>query len=233
MGDGVTALFPDPAPPSLPGIDLRCCDVTDLLDEVRGAALVFADPPWGEYRNHPGEACPAEAGGTTYPVLTYREIAAHLDAAVDCCRPGARLVLWSTWPLDEEIRAAGIPGRGWMYKTGGAWNKLRHHGTGHHWAGCSEPVRIYQRPGAGYRDTTVPLRSGYQSRPGPHSAKPVEWQADMIRRWTRPGELILDLYAGDGTVARAALATGRPYIGAEIDPARHARAMGLLLRVRR
>jgi DNA modification methylase len=46
--------------------------------------------------------------------------------------------------------------------------------------------------------------------------------------WSNPDDLILDLYAGHGSVARAAHATGRRYIGAEIDVDRHRAACARL-----
>ena len=46
-----------------------------------------------------------------------------------------------------------------------------------------------------------------------------------LRRWTDPGDLVLDLYAGLGSVAVACALEGRRYIGAEIDPERHRRAV--------
>ena len=45
-----------PGPPT--GIDLRCCDVAELLDEVRGADLVVADPPWSYRNKHVRAFCP-------------------------------------------------------------------------------------------------------------------------------------------------------------------------------
>ena len=42
------------------------------------------------------------------------------------------------------------------------------------------------------------------------------------------GAKVLDLYAGLGTVAEACALEGRRYVGAEVDPDRHARALGLV-----
>ncbi len=41
----------------------------------------------------------------------------------------------------------------------------------------------------------------------------------LIRRYTRPGELVLDLFAGLGTTLIEARRLGRPSIGVELDPA--------------
>ena len=68
----------------------------------------------------------------------------------------------------------------------------------------------------------------YTSKPTGHSEKPIEWQRAMVRRWTDPGGLVLDLYAGLAPMARACKAEGRSYLGAEIDPERHRHAMAKL-----
>jgi hypothetical protein len=43
---------------------------------------------------------------------------------------------------------------------------------------------------------------------------------------------VVDLYAGLAPSARACLIEGRRYLGAEIDPARHAEALARLAQVR-
>jgi DNA modification methylase len=47
----------------------------------------------------------------------------------------------------------------------------------------------------------------------------------MVRGWCPEDGRVLDLYAGLGSVARACALEGRAYVGAEIDPERHARAL--------
>jgi len=58
--------------------------------------------------------------------------------------------------------------------------------------------------------------------------------AQWIRRWVPAGGLVVDPYAGLGAVAEAVILAGggRRYIGTEIDPERHAAAMGLIAQVR-
>ena len=70
------------------------------------------------------------------------------------------------------------------------------------------------------------VRSGHASEPEEHSRKPAGWMADWCRAWVPPGGLVLDLYAGLRSVAEAVVMAGegRRYIGAEIDPERHASA---------
>ena len=214
--------------PEKPGIDLRCCDVAEILAECRGATLVHADPPWSDYVNRPGDANPDEH----YDVLTWEDIDEHCTAARGCCKKDARAVMWTCWPLVAERIAKGrrvLPGREWTWKTGGSWHKKGSAGVGHHWLGRSEPVWVATKGSPG-RDTSVNLGNAHESLRTDHSEKPVEWLAEMLLRWTEPGDLVLDMYAGLAPMARACLATGRRYIGAEIDPERHEKAMARLWR---
>lgn len=223
------ALFADPRPPVPTEIDLRCCDVAEVLREVRGARLVVADAPW-RYSQAPGVANPE--ANDIYAGLTDAEIVAHLDAAYDCAAPSARLASWYTWPKDHEWAAAGNAGPRWGRRvTGGSWVKTGQVGVGYHWRGQSEPVAVFTK-GATGRPREL-LLNAWVSEPGEHSEKPLGWLRNWIRAWTDPGDLVLDLYAGLAPVARACAIEGRRYVGAEIDPERHAKALGLLAGVRR
>ena len=226
-------LFADPVPPAIDGIDLRCGDVADTLREVRGARLVVADPPWS-YAREAGVANPQTH--EIYDGLSEAQIAAILDASYDCAGPACRLAVWYTFPKDAEWSAAGGAGPRWGARvSGGAWTKMlptsegaraTEPGVGYHWRGRVEPVALFT-VGACGRQREV-LHNGHVSQPGEHSEKPIEWMRAWLRAWTAPGDLVLDLFAGMAPLARACLAEGRRYVGAEIDPARHARAMAKL-----
>ena len=211
------------SPPVAEGIDLRCCSCADpeWLEAAQGAAICVADPPW-MYDRQVGAGVAAEHYGGL-PVPTIVE---HLQAIGAPC-----LVVWCTWPLlGEWVQHHGPLG---TLKTGGAWSKSEgrsgHYGPGHWWAGCSEPVLVY---GRAETDRAQPLRNAWLEPPAQHSRKPVLWMRAWLRRWTRPGDLVVDPYAGLGSVAEACLLEGRRYLGAEIDPERHAAALSLLAQAR-
>ena len=230
--NGGDMLFPGlkPKVARLPeNIDLRCCDVAEVLRVARGVRLVTADPPW-IYDHGGGQNGVAE---NHYDLLELPGVVDHVEAAYDCTDPnGSRLALWYTWPQSDAwetetiLRREGYKPGGWRWGkkiTGGNWHKEGGKGVGYHWIGAAEPVAIYKR-GAPATDSSVYLRSSWSSHPEAHSAKPVEWMRQWLRRWTSPGDLVLDLYAGLGSVAIACALEGRRYIGAEIDPERHRRA---------
>ena len=221
-------LFPDlrslPAPE---GIDLRCGDIRDTLT-TRGAVLIHADPPW-TYAREAGVANPET--NDIYSGMTEAEIATILDLAYDCAAPGARLVCWATWPKLVEFLSAGGAGKRWQYVTGGAWLKTHSQGVGYHWLGRTEPVLVFTKPGAAvYRDTAHDLGNGFSSPREEHSRKPLDWLRGMVRRWTPPDALVLDLWSGLAPMAAACKLENRRYIGAEIDPTRHATALTLIAR---
>jgi N6-adenosine-specific RNA methylase IME4 len=230
---GDTAVEPEPeeggtepelAPPARIAGEIRLlnCDVIEMLRGLDGLAdLVIADPPWDYVQSHG-----ASRADNHYQCLRIPQIAAHVDAAAG---RGRRLALWVTCPLLGEWMSSehnwGPP------KTAGAWVKSRegdegHYGQGYHWAGVSELVLVYTRDGS-FTDKSVPLRNGWIEPPRQHSQKPVEWQAQWIRRWVPEGGLVVDLYAGLGSVAEAVILAGggRRYIGAEIDVERYAAAL--------
>jgi len=202
------------------------------------ADLAIVDPPWDGYHNAPGSMDPA-ASYATLPPAVIRE---HLRQCVRVLRPGGRLAMWVCWPLLVEAIARrplplwlDVPGLRWV--TGGAWTKTGSRvGGGYHWRGHSEPMLVgVRRDGAAGRPAGI-LRNGFDSPlghasdPGRHSAKPVSWQRQLVEQWVDPGGLVVDPYAGLGSVARAVKAAGggRRYVGAEIDPERHARAVAAL-----
>lgn len=205
-------------------IDLRLSSVEDMMKDVRGARLIIADPPW-RYERQAGVANPEDNG--IYNGLSEPEIVKHLDMSYDCADVGCRLLVWYTWPKEEEWRAAGMAGNRWGIKiTGGSWVKTGQVGVGYHWRGQDEPIGMFKK-GATGRPTGIVL-NGYYSVPSVHSEKPVEWMRTWIRAWTQPGDLVMELYAGLAPVARACYLEGRRYVGAEIDPDRHYKAMAAL-----
>ena len=219
-------------PPALPeGIDLRCCSVEELLASYgtwpARPPLIIADPPWA-YSQAPGHSANPD---NHYQSSTDDQIAGLLASAWGVAAPAARLALWCTWPkLGQWNAAVAKLGRDWRwrYVSGGAWMKSGGAGgVGYHWLGATEPVILHVR-GTGLCTEWGALTNGHTSRRERHSEKPWGWMAGWIERWTEPGDLELDLYAGMAPVARACLATGRRYLGAEMDPERHRQALDRL-----
>lgn len=214
---------PEPRQPE--GIDLRLCSCEHLLDSMPGApSLIIADPPWS-YSQAPGHSANPE---NHYSAMSDVEIAKLLDRAFDTMEKG-RLAMWCTWPkLDDWVKAKASTRWRWRYVSGGSWHKVAGQGgTGYHWLGASEWVELSVK-GTGLCTEWGALTNAHTSERRKHSEKPVEWMAAWMERWTKPGDLVLDLFAGLGPAARAAARTGRRYVGAEVDPERYRMAVDRL-----
>jgi DNA modification methylase len=79
---------------------------------------------------------------------------------------------------------------------------------------------------------SIVLASNAQADKNGHPCpKPLEWMRWLIKLTTRPGETVLDPFAGSGTTGIACLHTGRKFIGIEISPDYHAIARKRLAEV--
>ena len=214
-----------PEPDQPQGIDLRCCTVEDLLEAgPHEPTLIVADPPWS-YSQAPGHSANPD---NHYETVSDAHIVKVLDQAYDTLEKG-RMALWCTWPkLGQWFDAVYAGQFRWRYVSGGSWHKEGGNaGTGYHWLGKSEPVLLYVKS-TGLCTEWGALRNAHNGPRARHSEKPVSWMEGWIDRWTEPGDLVLDLYAGMGPVARACARTGRRYLGAEVDPERYRMAVDLL-----
>lgn len=211
-------------------IDLRCCDVDDMLRSLPGgcADVVHADPPW----NYSG-GIPTNTGKggvnvrgyarSIYNCLPESAIQEHLELAYDAAISDCYLLLWCTFPKLSEWLGA-YSGR-WRYVTGGAWGKQTGGiGVGFHFRGDAEVLLLYKKGAPQPRNRST-SNLWLSDRTG-HSEKPQTALRALLNLTTDPSGLVVDLYAGaSASMARACRATGRRYIGAEISPQRHATAM--------
>ncbi len=193
-------------------------DCAEVLRGVTGASLVHADPPW-TYSNETGQGSAAKQ----YATISMGEIAGHLDGLYDSAGGDAYLIVWCTWPKLSEWMDAGLEMR-WSYKTGGSWHKTCRLGIGYHVRSDSEPWLIYTK---GRPKPARAVSNAFASKRGDHSVKPQIGLRRMLRLVER-GSLVVEPYAGLGSMALACRHEGMRYVGAEIDPARHAKAMAIL-----
>lgn len=202
-------------------IDLMCGDTADMLRTVLdgSADFVMLDPPWC-YDNEGTRGNAADQ----YASLSEIVIKSHMHAAYTKAATDAYCAVWCTFPkLKDWLPGAGVFSTGWEYITGGAWGKVGGLGVGFHFRGDAELVLLYRKGAPKPRQTTSNL--WLAPRIG-HSEKPQKALRALIEMACAPNGLVLDLYAGaSASCMRACRATGRRYLGAEIDPARHAEAL--------
>lgn len=207
--------------------DLRCCSAEDLIASLAPGSVdaVIADPPWkyGSPRDAVTLGGLAAGVADAYQEMPDRLVVWSLDLAFDATPADAYLAVWCTWPKLAEWFAVHGSMR-WRYVTGGAWTKSNGFGVGFHHAGDSEFWLLYvkgsPRPAEGRQTNAV-----HAPRLG-HSEKPQAALDVLVKTVAPVGGLILDPFAGESaSLARCCARLGRRYVGAEIDPERHQRAL--------
>jgi site-specific DNA-methyltransferase (adenine-specific) len=201
------------------------------------AALLFTDPPYCllTRRRKGGDLRDKRAGVKIDrdPIVRFEDVRAYRKfteewlpkAAARCDGP---LVIWTNFLGKEPIRTVA---RGLGYLEAGefVWAKK----TSEH-EGNEQLLRVYETALVFLREPLPPLQpsdvqrvwcvaAGYDddgeaARFGSHpNHKPFSVLEAVIRQWSRPGELILDPFAGSGSIPAAALRLSRRAACSEIE----------------
>jgi len=193
-------------------IDVRTGTARDVVMGLDATpAMVHADPPW-RYDQGVGVRGGAQ---NVYSGMTAVEIAADIEATYALSARNTYLFVWVTFPKlgDWTQVHAGLS---WEYITGGAWGKrvVGNWGAGHHFRGDAEVLMLYRKgkpkPKRGSKSNLwLSEREG-------HSKKPDAALHTFVEMATDPGDLVLDLYAGEfASLAKTCRRLNRRYIGAE------------------
>jgi len=224
--DGRHVIYNSPAEAVLPA----------LLDS--SVDFIFTDPPYGHNNNNGDLIARREAalGKKAVAETEWRPIANDGKEANDlvrwffgeanrilmpgccccccCCGggPDPQFARWSLW-IDEAIG----------FKMCVVWDKGGL-GMGWHYRRCWECVLVAQKPGAAcrwYGGNDVPnvVRIGkiIPSSDQHPTQKPIALPAWFMRLHTKPGDLVLDPFAGHGSTGVAAIRAGCRFIGVELD----------------
>ena len=204
-------------------ITLRCGDYRDVLADVEPDAVV-TDPPYSErthgaYREMPeiGRNAIGYSSWSTGEIDVFADRWSGVDGWIVALTDHGSFPLWES-ALSERYVFAPIacmePGaRVRMCGDGPAqWSV---------WACVSRPKsRRFQRWGALPGGYVVPASRGWRGdgRNGVTGAKPLWLMGELVRDYSRPGDLVCDPCAGGATTLIAAALEGRRAIGAELDP---------------
>lgn len=224
--------------------DLRLGDWRDVLADVGEVDCAMVDPPYSA-RTHEGHDAGADMANRA------GKSRRRSDGKLDAIRP-RREISYSAWgkqDVDEFVAAWAPRNRGWFvclsdsdlcatYRAAFERNGLtgfqplpvlipgmtvRMAGDGpSSWAIYANVAR----PKALHRWGTLP--GGYHGGQGErfHVGGKPEWlMRALVRDYTQAGDLVCDPCAGCATTAIAAEGMGRRFVGAEVDPATHARAL--------
>ena len=153
-----------------------------------------------------------------------------LSLAVKRLVPGAPLAIWTNFLGKDPIRAVAREA-GYAFEAGEfLWAKRTTEGGGNEiLLRVYETALIFTRdpwpePGPADPARTLCVAAGYDddgeaARWGGHpNHKPFGVLDPLLRQMTRPGQLILDPFAGSGSIAAAATRLGRRAACIEIEP---------------
>lgn len=191
------------------GIEVIHGDCRDLVPSLDGVDVVISDPPYGI-------GFVRGQGG--------REVSGRLscrrggDPIVGDDRPfdPSHLLKWPCVLFGADHYRARLPEGGSFH----AWDKRAHSSIEDSfsdvefiWASLPGRSRIISHLWKGVQQATEKGRRKYHV-----SQKPVAVMIQLIEWFTKPGDLILDPYAGSGSTLVACAKSGRRAIGIEIDP---------------
>ena len=216
-------------------------DSTRPLPLTERAQLLLTDPPYCLLtRRRKGGDLRDPKGAKNESVRRFedvREYRAFTDAWLgEATRHvDGPLVVWTNLLGKEPIRSAAAR-LGWAHLRGEyVWGKkTRESNSGEELLRVVEVALVLTReppPPPRPEDPALPFSvvAGYDDegeaeRWGSHpNHKPFGVLEPLIRTWSRPGELILDVFAGSGSIPAAALKLGRRVWCQELDPAWAAR----------
>lgn len=212
---------------------------TRALGSRRGQALI-CDPPYclltrrrkgGELRDSKDRKIDRGPVRRFEDVREYRTFTrAWLELAVQHVDSTAPLVIWTNLlgraPIAEVAKALG-----WAHQLGEfVWGKRTREGnSGEEILRVVETALVFSRAAAvpsGPSSPAIPwsVVAGYDDdgeaeRWGNHpNHKPFQVIDALIRTWSRPGELVIDPFAGSGSIPSAALKLGRQVACIELEP---------------
>lgn len=181
--------------------------------EPESVDAVITDPPYGiNYVSQTG----AKVKNDTAPFIWF------LYDAFRVLKPGGSIICFTRWDVQQTfIDAMKIAG--FKVKSEVIWDKVLHGmgDTAAAFAPSHENIIFaikgkYSFPGHRPRDlvTYQKLASSQMIHP---TEKPVGLLTNLISSVTKPGDLIVDPFAGSGSTCVAAKKTGRRFIGIELD----------------
>ena len=222
--------------------DARSGDAYARLMDGVSAAMMITDPPYnvpiaghvsGLGRKVHREFAHASGEMSEDEFIAF--LAAFMEAAGEHLTEGALSYVFMDWRHVNELQAAGRRLGVWLVNLC-VWVKTNA-GMGSLYRSKHELCLIFKRGDAPHRNNVElgkhgrsrsnvwtyagvnTFRAGRNDDLADHpTVKPVQMIADAIRDVTKRGEVVLDPFAGSGTILIAAEMTGRRARGIEIDP---------------
>jgi site-specific DNA-methyltransferase (adenine-specific) len=219
-------------------MDASCSqgDATQPLTLDGRAALLLTDPPYCLLtRRRKGGDLRDPKGKKNESVRRFEDVREYRAFTKAWMENAARvldgpMVVWTNLLGKEPIRTAAEE-LGWKHLRGEfVWGKRTREGSP-----AEELLRVVEvalvmtrepAPAAQNADAAVPwsVVAGYDddgeaTRWGSHpNHKPFSVLEPLVRAWSKPGDLVLDVFAGSGSIPAAAKRLGRRVWSIELDP---------------
>lgn len=193
------------------------------------ARLVLTDPPYGiGLKSWSGERVINDDA----PYIWW------LREAWRVLAPRSALFCFCRWDVEDTFKMA-IEAAGFTIRNQAIWDKqTRGMGDTRRTLAPAHEVILFAakgdftwpagRPSTMFRFGLPPPRT--RTHP---TEKPVGLLTAIIAATTRPGDLVVDPFAGSGSTGEAAVRMGRSFWGCELDPAHARRARARITRARR
>lgn len=204
----------------------------------RRGDVLLTDPPYcllvrrrkgGDERDRKGRKIDSGPVRRFDDVRSYRDFTRQwLSLAVEHLVAGAPLVIWTNLlgrePITTVARELGYPELLGEYVWG---KRTRQSNSGEEILRVVETALVFARarPSSSVADPAIPWATvagydddGEASRWGNHpNHKPYGVIEPLVRTWSRPGQLVVDPFAGSGSIAAAARRLERDAITIELE----------------
>lgn len=205
-------------------IDLRVGRWETALADVGEVDAVICDPPYGDRTHNGNSNLPDRANLEGYDCWTASDAAAFVKAWAGRCR-GWMCLITDTDLITPIRDAYSDMGRLDFAPVPILQHRPRLTGDG---PGSGAVYLMVARPRRKEFLSWGSLPCWYMSQPDKtgivNGAKPMSLMLEIVRDYTRPGDLVADPTAGGATTLIAAHTLGRRAIGAEMDPVTAAKA---------
>lgn len=190
--------------------------------EDRSIGLVLTDPPYTERTHTQAKTNKGKGHGSKAVTFSYIEDAALAEILSTAGRKTRGWVI-STLDYKHAVGFESTPPTGLRMLRVGVWVKTNPMPQ----ISADRPAQGWEAIAYLHRDDSKPSWGGggragnyilpVEQHVGHPTAKPLTMFEDLIAKFTKPDESVLDPFAGSGTALRAAKNLGRKAIGFEIE----------------
>jgi len=193
----------------VPSFEVMHRDCLEALETVASNSVdaIITDPPYGSGGFHEATKIRSQVMG----------IKKHRLDEIDWFPSDTSLLMFTDWRMVPNLVPV-IESCGFMYRNLIVWNK-KSSGQGYGFRPQHEIIMQFVKGAAKFHSGSVGnvitcKRTNPNTRVH-HTQKPVELLGELIKVVTKPGDTILDPFAGSSSTGEAAIKMGRNFVGIE------------------